>query len=65
MSKRYSQEEKEYMIEKAIEAVESLDGDYPSFKNYVWSVQHVMKGGEPKNSLDELVHSILKQRGKI
>ena len=36
MSKRYTQEEKEYMAEMAIEIVQKLDGHYPSFKNYVW-----------------------------
>lgn len=65
MSKRYSHKEKEYMIEKAIEVVESLDGDYPSFKNYVWSVQHILKGGEVKNGTDQLVHDILKRKGKL
>ena len=65
MSRRYCQKEKEYMIDKAIEVIESLDGNYPSFKNYVWAVQHVLKGGEINNATDKLVYDILKSRGKL
>jgi len=63
MSKRYTQEEKEYMAEMAIEIVQKLDGHYPSFKNYVWAAQHLLKGGEPNNKVDELVFEKLKERG--
>lgn len=65
MRKRYTQEEKIYLLNKAIEAVENLDGHYPSFKNYVWSVQHILKGGEINNSLDRLAYEILKEKGKL
>ncbi len=65
MSRRYTQEEKEYMIDKAIEVVESLDGDYPSFKNYVWSVQYILRGGVVKNGTDQLAYDSLKKKGKL
>jgi hypothetical protein len=63
MRKNYTNADKEYMIEKAIEIVTSLDGDYPSFKNYVWSVQHILKGGHPNNQIDNLVLAKLKNKG--
>ena len=42
------------MIEKAIEAIENLDSEYPSFKNYVCAVQHVLKGGAINNKTDHI-----------
>ena len=65
MGRRYTQEEKVYLLNKAIEAIESLDGDYPSFKNYVWSVQHILKGGKINNNLDRLAYEMLKEKGKL
>jgi hypothetical protein len=60
MRKIYTEKDKEYMFEKAYEIVKSLDGDYPSFKNYVWSVQHLLKGGQPNNKVDKFVQEQLK-----
>jgi len=64
MSKRYTQEEKEYMAKMAIEIVEKLNGQYPSFKNYVWAAQHILKGGEINNSTDQLIFDIINKRFK-
>lgn len=44
MAKRYTQEEKEYMAKMAIEIIQKLDKDYPSFKNYVWAAQSMLNG---------------------
>ncbi len=65
MSKRYTQKEKEYMAEMAIEIVVKLNGDYPSFKNYVWAAQHLLNGGTPNNQVDELVMEKLKLSGHL
>lgn len=65
MSKRYTQTEKEYMAEMAIEIVVKLNGDYPSFKNYVWAAQHILNGGTPNNQVDELVMEKLKSSGRL
>lgn len=65
MSKRYTQEQKEYMAEMAIEIVKKLNGDYPSFKNYVWAAQHILNGGTPNNQVDELVMEKLKLSGSL
>lgn len=65
MSKRYAQKEKEYMAEMAIEIVVKLNGDYPSFKNYVWAAQHLLNGGTPNNRVDELVLEKLKSSGRL
>lgn len=65
MSKRYTQKEKEYMAEMAIEIVVKLNGDYPSFKNYVWAAQHLLNGGTPNNMVDELVLEKLKSSGHL
>jgi len=62
MSKRYTQEEKEYMAKMAIEIVEKLNGQYPSFKNYVWAAQHILKGGEINNSTDQLIFDIINKK---
>lgn len=64
MRKNYTIKDKEYMVQKAYEIVKSLDGDYPSFKNYVWSVQHILKGGQPNNKVDEFVQEQLKASKK-
>ena len=61
MAKRYSQDEKEYMAKMAIKIVKELDKDYPSFKNYVWAAQHIMKGGEVNNGTDQTVKDILEK----
>lgn len=53
MSKRYTQTEKEYMAEMAIDIIVKLNGEYPSFKNYVWAAQHLLNGGTPNNRVDE------------
>jgi len=34
-NRSYTKEEKKYLAQQAIAAVLSLDGDYPSFKNYI------------------------------
>jgi len=65
MRKNYTQKEKEYMAEMAIEAVVKLNGDYPSFKNYVWAAQQMLKGGDPSNPVDELVMEKLKSLGHL
>jgi hypothetical protein len=65
MSKRYTQKEKEYMAKLAIEIVLKLNGDYPSFKNYVWAAQHILKGGAPNNQVDELIMEKLKLSGHL
>lgn len=65
MRKRYTKIDKEYMAEMAIEIVLKLDGDYPSFKNYVWSVQHLMKGRQPANEIDMFVLEKLKAAGHL
>lgn len=65
MRKNYTQKEKEYMAEIAIEVVLKLNGDYPSFKNYVWAAQQMLRGGEPNNQVDELVMEKLKLLGHL
>ena len=62
MSKRYTQEEKEYMAKMAIEIVKKLNGQYPSFKNYVWAAQHILSGGEINNSTDQLIFDIINKK---
>jgi len=62
MSKRYTQEEKEYMAKMAIEIVKKLNGQYPSFKNYVWATQHILNGGEINNSTDKLIFDIINKK---
>jgi hypothetical protein len=53
------------MAEMAIEIVVKLNGDYPSFKNYVWAAQHLLNGGTPNNQVDELVLEKLKSIGHL
>lgn len=53
------------MAEMAIEIVLKLNGDYPSFKNYVWAAQHILNGGAPNNQVDELVMEKLKLLGHL
>lgn len=53
------------MVEMAIEIVVKLDGDYPSFKNYVLVAQHLLNGGTPNNRVDELVLEKLKSSGRL
>ncbi len=63
MSKRrYSQKEKEHMAEMAIEIVQKLNGQYPSFKNYVWAAQHILNGGEINNNTDQLIFDIINKK---
>jgi hypothetical protein len=62
MSKRYTQEEKEYMAKMAIEIVKKLNGQYPSFKNYVWAAQHILNGGEINNNTDQLIFDIINKK---
>lgn len=62
MSKIYTQEEKEYMAKMAIKIVRELDKDYPSFKNYVWAAQSMLRGKDIKNSTDQLVYDILHKK---
>jgi len=62
MSKRYTQEEKEYMAKIAIEIVKKLNGQYPSFKNYVWAAQHILNGREINNSTDKLIFDIINKK---
>ena len=65
MNRRYTQAEKDYLIEQAIKAVTDLNGDYPSYKNYIWAVQHVLRGGTPNNNLDRVVRMKLIERGLL
>jgi hypothetical protein len=46
----------------AIEIVKKLDGQYPSFKNYVWAAQHVLSGRDIKNSTDQLIFDIINKK---
>jgi hypothetical protein len=62
MSKRYTQEEKEYMAKMAVEIVKKLNGQYPSFKNYVWSAQHILSGGKIYNNTDQLIYDIINKK---
>lgn len=62
MGKRYTQEEKEYMAKMAIEIVKKLNGQYPSFKNYVWAAQHILNGGEINNNTDQLIFDIISKK---
>ena len=62
MSKRYINEEKEYMAKTAIEIVEKLNGQYPSFKNYVWAAQHILSGGDINNNTDQLIFDIINKK---
>ena len=62
MSKRYTQEEKEYMAKMAIEIVKKLKEQYPFFKNYVWSAQHILSGGDINNSTDQLIFDIINKK---
>ena len=62
MSKRYTQEEKEYMAKMAIEIVAKLNGQYPSFKNYVWAAQHILNGGDINNNTDQLIFDIINKK---
>jgi hypothetical protein len=64
-NRRYTEAEKDYMTDQAIKAVLDLDGDYPSFKNYIWSVQHVLNGGTLNNNLDITIRQKLNQRGLL
>ena len=57
--KRYTQEEKEYMAKMAVEIVQKLNGQYPSFKNYIWSAQHILNGGGINNSVDQMIYDII------
>jgi len=61
MSKRYTQEEKEYMAKMAIKIVRELDKDYPSFKNYVWAAQSMLNGKDITNSTDQIVYDTLRK----
>ena len=54
-NRSYTKEEKKYLAQQAIAAVLSLDGDYPSFKNYIWTAQCILNGKEPKTNIDVLV----------
>lgn len=60
MAKRYTQDEKEYMAKMAIKIVRELDKDYPSFKNYIWAAQNMIKGKEIANGTDQVVYDVLK-----
>ena len=62
MGKRYTQQEKEYMAKMAIEIVKKLNGQYPSFKNYVWAAQHILNGGEINNNTDQLIFDIIHKK---
>ena len=62
MSKKYTQEEKEYMARIAIESVEKLNGQYPSFKNYVWAAQYILNGGKIHNNIDQLIFDIIHKK---
>jgi hypothetical protein len=62
MSKRYTQEEKEYMAKMAIEIVAKLNGQYPSFKNYVLAAQHILNGGDINNNTDPLIFNIINKK---
>lgn len=65
MSKRYTQEEKEYMAKMAIKIVRELDRDYPSFKNYVWAAQSMLNGKNISNSTDQIVYDTLRKMDLI
>ena len=65
MSKRYTQEEKEYMAKMAIKIVRELDKDYPSFKNYVWAAQSMLNGKDIANSTDQIVYDTLRKMDLI
>jgi len=65
MSKRYTQEEKEYMAKMAIKIVRELDKDYPSFKNYVWAAQSMLNGKDITNSTDQIVYDTLRKMDLI
>ena len=65
MAKRYTQEEKEYMAKMAIKIVRELDKDYPSFKNYVWAAQSMLKGKEIANSTDQILYDTLRKMDLI
>ena len=62
MSKRYTQEEKEHKAKMAIEIVKKLNGQYPSFKNYVWAAQHVLSAGKINNNTDQLIFDIINKK---
>ena len=62
MSKKYTQEEKEHMARMAIEIVEKLNGQYPSFKNYVWAAQYILNGGKINNNIDQLIFDIIHKK---
>jgi len=46
----------------AIEIVKKLNGQYPSFKNYVWATWHIFSGGDINNSTDQLIFDIINKK---
>ncbi len=62
---RYTYEQKQQMMETALEAIESLPANWPQFKNIVWATHHILKGGTPNNTLDQDVETFLKSKGKL
>ena len=41
---------------------EKLNGEYPSFKNYVWAAQHILNGGDINNNTDQLIFDIINKK---
>ena len=50
------------MARMAIEIVKKLNGQYPSFKNYVWAAQHILNGGKINNNIDQLIFDIIHKK---
>jgi hypothetical protein len=50
------------MARMAIKTVEKLNGQYPSFKNYVWVAQHILNGGKINNNIDQLIFDIIHKK---